>query len=109
MNKHEKARQDSIEHAQRKLEHEWYTPTPLPAPHTDNCTWNAGDGVCTKLAGHTGVHQTTPTIRTEDYTLDELFPDPNGFWAPFCRECGCEIRSAEPRAIHVTWHNKLLP
>jgi hypothetical protein len=49
-------------------------------------------------------------IRTQDFTLDELFPDSRlvklnyGAWC--CTECSALVND---QVVHVAWHNKLLP
>lgn len=46
----------------------------------------------------------TPTHRTQDFTIQELFPTIEGA----CMECGVQVLM-QNRAPHVHWHNKLLP
>ena len=52
-----------------------------------------------------------PTPRTEDWTVEELFPnsEPTDMWQA-CYECAATI-IGNPIFMekHVAWHNKLLP
>lgn len=61
---------------------------------------------------HEEGYTDSDSIRTKDFTIDELFPA--GFniaaYTITCTECACEVKTARKYVVkHTEWHNKLLP
>ena len=53
-----------------------------------------------------------PASRTEDFSIDELFPQGTHVvaYTLTCSECSCEIKNVlQFLDAHTKWHNKLLP
>ena len=66
-----------------------------------------------KLNDQYGKYGDTDSMRTRDFTIDELFPQGTHAvaYTLTCSECACEVKNVlNPYLIkHTDWHNKLLP
>lgn len=78
--------------------------------------WNfedAKDAYNKAKMDHEEGYPDSDSIRTKDFTIDELFPQGTHAvaYTLTCSECACEVKNVlNPYLIkHTDWHNKLLP